>query len=206
MLVSGKCVGRTFDSALAIKGWFGRRRQREDTTKAGNAAGRHEMKESHGRMHQLANGLALRSHASNEEYRNARLRRLRQYSVASISFVVGWSFVICWWELAAANGLTQVAALIFSKLILFGLATFTLRGSSIATCVFLGVCLISVFAILSEIGQEYAYSPGFAILSAIECSAKMAVLISVGRVAHFRAMMRTSGAGESRCRNVRNGR
>jgi len=163
------------------------------------------MKESHGRMHQLANGLELRSLASNEEYLNTRLRRLRQYSVASISFVVGWSFVICWWELGATNGLTQVAALVFSKLILFGLATFTLRGSSIATCVFLCVCLMSVFAILSEIGQEYAYSPGFAILSAIECSAKVAVLISVGRVAYFRAMMRTRGAHESRRRNLSNG-
>jgi len=65
---------------------------------------------------------------------------------------------------------------------------------------------MSVFAILSEIGQEYAYSPGFAILSAIEGSAKVAVLISVGRVAHFRAMMRTRGANERLRRGWRNGR
>ena len=157
------------------------------------------MKGSQTRQQQLTGSLVPQSEAPEQLCLHFRSRYLTRYSVLSIGFVVGWSLVISWWEWLLADDVVQILALVFSKFLLLGLAFFTLRGSRIATGIFLIVCFTSVFFILSEIRQEYAYSSNFAILSAIECIGKLMVLSSFLRIESFRNFTRT-GNSEVRSR------
>lgn len=102
-----------------------------------------------------------------------------RWAFASICFVTLWSVLELFWEFDARSNYEEIAALLLSKIILFGLAALALRGRTGARHVFLVVCLLSVIAIVWEIPREYGHSHNFALLSGIECLGKSIALISL---------------------------
>ena len=114
-----------------------------------------------------------------KEFEDSKPDGLNLCAIAAICFVCLWSLLELPWEFKAGSGYEEIAALLLSKIILLGLAVFSIRGGRLARYAFLLICLMSVLAVASEIPLEYERSRGLALLSTIECLGKLLAFITV---------------------------
>ena len=99
----------------------------------------------------------------------------------ALMLVLVCSLVELPFELAACSGKAEVVAVVVSKLLLSILIVCACGPSSLARCIALFVCGVSVLAILPALPDVYRYDPMVFLFSAVECSAKALAMIALLR-------------------------